>query len=270
MLNQFYPIISNGSGNDEIASPFKYAENKPWLFKHVALVKQKQIKRCYIIFHYSPEKNKFLKKLKVVFNFHSGSTVTKVFMYKNALIAISPLGSAAAAKLMEELSVFGICEFIAIGSAGCLKAENKDKFLLVEKAIRHEGVSYHYLKPSTYVSTNKELNSEIKNFLNKKGFEYVKSITWTSDGFYRETKQKVEMAKKLGASAVEMECAAWCAVAKFRGFKFTQLLYFSDLIDQGAWTRLLKYKKSSNDDKRYMISLLVKDMIDFNNSEDKK
>ena len=196
MENNLFPILLNGCGNEEIATPNGYARNKPWEFKNVDYIKSKGINRCYIIFHYSPEKNKFLKKLKVIFNFHSGSTVTKVFLYKNALIAISPLGAPAAAKLMEELSVFGITEFIALGSAGCLNSNIKDKFLLVEKAIRDEGVSYHYLEPSTYVPTNEDLNNELELFLKNKNLPYVRGITWTSDGFYRETTQKVEMAKK--------------------------------------------------------------------------
>jgi len=220
MLNKQYPILLNGCDINEISSPMAYAKHKPWLFKNLDYIKKQKIKRCYIVFYYNPEKNKFFKKLRVIFNFHSGSTITKVFIYKNALIAISPLGSAAAAKLMEELSVFGITEFIAVGSAGCLNPNIKNKFLLVNKAIRDEGVSYHYLKPSTYVSTNKELNTIIQEFLKDRNINYVKGVTWTSDGFYRETNKKVEMAKELGANAVEMECAAWCAVAKYRGLNF--------------------------------------------------
>ncbi len=262
MNKEMPPILLEGTGADEISSPERYAKNKFWEFKYVDYVKSKNIKRCYFIFHYNPEKNKFLKKLKVVFNFHSGSTITKVFVYKNALIAISPLGGPAAAKLMEELSIFGITEFIAVGSAGCLSPENRDKFLLVEKAIRDEGTSYHYLKPSTYVETDETLTKEVELFLKEREFGFVKGITWTGDALYRETEQKTKMAKSFGAVSAEMECASWCAVAKYRGFKFAQLIYFSDIIAQGEWTRVLKYKKTGNDAKRYMMSLLVKEMID--------
>ena len=134
--------------------------------------------------------------------------------------------------------------------------------MLVEKAIRDEGTSYHYLEPSTYVETDNDLSVEIEEFLKQKEIKFVKGITWTGDALYRETKQKTEMAKSLGALSAEMECASWCAVAKYRGFKFAQLIYFSDIIAQGEWTRVLKYKKTGNDAKRQMVSLLVKDMID--------
>ena len=258
------PILMNCNGKNEIVTPQSFATHVPEAFKNVWYVKSKSIHRAYLIFYDEPKHNKFLKKLKIVFVFHAGSVTTKVFEYKNSLIAISPLGAPAAANLMEELSIFGIDEFIAIGSAGCLDENIKDKFIIVQRAIRDEGLSYHYLKPSTYVETSKELNQKIEKFLQKNNFTYKKCVTWTNDAYYRETQKKIEMAKKLGAVAVEMECASWCAVAKYRGFKFSQLLYFSDLVKQSGWERYLKQTKGYHNDKRDIIVIIVKDMIDTN------
>ena len=129
------PIMTSCCGTDEVVTPEGFAEHVPTEFSMLNYVKNKNIKRCYIIFYDTPEQNEFLKDLKVVFNFHAGSTVTKVFEYKNNLIAISPLGGPAAANLMEEISIFGINEFIAIGSAGCLDSEIKDKFVFFKGEI---------------------------------------------------------------------------------------------------------------------------------------
>lgn len=262
MKKEIIPILTEGCGTDEIVTPEGFAKHVPTEFAMINYVKDKKINRCYIIFYDSPEQNEFLKNLKVVFNFHAGSVTTKVFEYKNNLIAISPLGGPAAASLMEEISIFGINEFIAIGSAGCFNPEIKDKLVLIEKAIRDEGVSYHYIKPSTYVETNKQLNFELEQYLRKNDFKYIKATTWTNDAYYRETTQKIEMAKKLGAVAVEMECASWCAVAKYRKFKFTQILYFSDLVKQDAWTRIIGQTKGYHNNKRDNIVVLVKSIID--------
>lgn len=256
------PIITACSGSNEVVTPEGFAEHVPTEFTLLNYVKNKKINRCYIIFYDSPDQNDFLKDLKVVFNFHAGSTVTKVFEYKNNLIAISPLGGPAAANLMEEISIFGIKEFVAIGSAGCLNAEIKDKFVLIDKAIRDEGTSYHYLEPNTYVETDNQLNFELENYLKHNNFKYIKATTWTNDAYYRETKQKIEMAKSLGAVAVEMECASWCAVAKYRNFKFSQLLYFSDLVKQDAWSRIVSQTNGYHNDKRDIIVVIVKNMID--------
>lgn len=262
MKDYIIPIMTSCCGTDEVVTPEGFAEHVPTEFSMLNYVKNKNIKRCYIIFYDTPEQNEFLKDLKVVFNFHAGSTITKVFEYKNNLIAISPLGGPAAANLMEEISIFGINEFIAIGSAGCLDSEIKDKFVLIDKAIRDEGTSYHYIEPSTYVETNNQLNSELEAYLKQNDFKYVKATTWTNDAYYRETKQKIEMAKTLGAVAVEMECASWCAVAKYRNFKFSQLLYFSDLVKQDAWSRIVSQSKGYHNDKRDIIVVIVKNMID--------
>lgn len=260
--NANIPIISCFDGSNEITTALGFADHVPEAFKHADSIKQKGIHRAYIVFYDEPKKNKFLKKLKSIFLFHAGSTITSVFEYKKCLIAISPMGGPAAAGLMEELSVFGINEFIAIGSAGCLNENLQDKFILVDKAIRDEGLSYHYLKPATYVSTNETLNHELEQFLQENGFEYNKSTTWTTDAIYRETDKKVAMAKELGAVAVEMECASWCAVAEYRNFKFSQLLYFSDLVKQEGWTRLLKMDKTYKENKKDIILLIVKQMIE--------
>ena len=257
-----YPIIESWNGENEIVSPLSFSQQIPQVFKNVEQVKQKGIKRCFLVFYDNAEDNQFLNTLNVVFKFHAGSVTTNVYEYKNALIAIAPLGGPAAATLMEELSIFGINEFIAIGSAGCLNEKIKDKFVIVNKAIRDEGLSYHYIRPSTYISTDKALNGLVENYLKENNFDYKKIITWTNDAYYRETDKKVEMAKKLGAEAVEMECASWCAVAKFRGFKFSQLLYFSDLLTQDAWERLIHSTKDYHNKKQEAIILIVKDMIE--------
>ena len=84
--------------------------------------------------------------------------------------------------------------------------------------------------------------------------------TWTTDAIYRETTDKLKMAKDLGAVAVEMECAAWASVAKFRDFKFSQILYFSDVLSKTSWNILFKEETLSNS--KDLPLLIAKDMID--------
>lgn len=59
---------------------------------------------------------------------------------------------------------------------------------------------------------------------------YQEVITWTTDGFYRETKEKVEYRKSEGCSVVEMECSALAACAQFRNVVFGQILYTADTL----------------------------------------
>lgn len=68
----------------------------------------------------------------------------------------------------------------------------------------------------------------IEKALMKNGKTYRKCKTWTTDGFYRETKEMVLYRKEEGYSVVEMECASLAACAKMRGVIFGQLLFTAD------------------------------------------
>ena len=64
---------------------------------------------------------------------------------------------------------------------------------------------------------------------------YVPGKTWTTDALYRETRGKVERRVAEGCLTVEMEAAAFFAVAAFRGVTFGQLLYAGDDLSGDAW-----------------------------------
>ena len=67
------------------------------------------------------------------------------------------LGSPMIATRMEELIQFGIKKFISIGEAGALQKDLKiGEIVVCNKAIRDEGVSYHYLKSSKYTVSPKK------------------------------------------------------------------------------------------------------------------
>ena len=64
---------------------------------------------------------------------------------------------------------------------------------------------------------------------------YVQGKTWTTDGFYRETPAKVPLRRAEGCLTVEMEAAAFFAVAQFRGVQFGQMLYGGDDVSGAEW-----------------------------------
>ena len=155
---------------------------------------------------------------------------------KKVLIEVITIGAPVAAGTIEYLNCYGIKNVVAFGSAGCIS----DKFdarnlLVVERAIRDEGASYHYLPASLDVDLDKELSDKLTVFLNKKKIQNTKATTWTTDAFFRETKQRISKRIKQGAVAVEMECSALASVCKFYGMKFCQFLFFSDTVKNGDW-----------------------------------
>lgn len=162
-------------------------------------------------------------------------SVTKVFnVYKvihngvELAICQAPLGGAAATQIMEQLIAGGVKKIIATGCCGALVADNEGDFYIPTSALRHEGTSYHYLPPSREVELNQAAVGAIEKVLCKRKLSFQKCKTWTTDGFYRETKEMVEYRKAEGCSVVEMECASLAACAQFRNIVFGQLLFTAD------------------------------------------
>jgi uridine phosphorylase len=119
-------------------------------------------------------------------------------------------------------------KIIAAGCCGALITDHEGDFYIPVSALRQEGTSYHYLPPSREVSLNANAVNAIAKVLNNHAFHYKKCKTWTTDGFYRETKEMVEYRKSEGYSVVEMECASLAACAEFRDIIFGQLLFTAD------------------------------------------
>lgn len=142
----------------------------------------------------------------------------------------APVGAAAATQILDWLIGYGVKKIIAGGCCGALKDYAEGEFLIPYKALRDEGTSYHYAPPSRYIEINKGAVSAIENTFKEHSLPYEKVITWSTDGFYRETKEKVHYRKEEGCSVVEMECSALAACAKMRNAIFGQILYTADTL----------------------------------------
>jgi uridine phosphorylase len=107
--------------------------------------------------------------------------------------------------------------------------------IVPSSAIRDEGTSYHYLPPGREVQASAEGVAAIERVLKKVNADYIVAKTWTTDGLYRETPAKVRHRRTEGCVTVEMEAAAFFAVAQFRGVTFAQLLYGGDDVGSDKW-----------------------------------
>lgn len=140
----------------------------------------------------------------------------------------APLGGAGAVQIMEQLIAGGVKEIIAAGCCGALVEDTEGSFFVPAAALRQEGTSYHYLPPSREVQLDLKPIQAICKVLEREGLAYKTCKTWTTDGFYRETREMVQYRKAEGCSVVEMECASMAACAKMRGVSFGQLLFTAD------------------------------------------
>ena len=152
--------------------------------------------------------------------------------YKGERVCLcqAPVGASAAAQIMDWLIAYGVKKIISAGSCGALADLEENMFLIPYTCLRDEGTSYHYIPPSRYVDVDKTALTAIETALANLGVTARKIKTWTTDGFYRETKEKTTYRREEGCEAVEMECAALCAVAKMRGATFGMLLYTADTL----------------------------------------
>lgn len=162
-------------------------------------------------------------------------SITKTFyVYKTKIqgkeIAFvqAPLGGAGAVQIMEQMIAGGAKYIIAAGSCGALEHGAEGDFFVPTAALRQEGTSYQYLPPAREVELCKDAIIAIEKALTKAGLSFRRCKTWTTDGFYRETKEMVLYRKSEGYSVVEMECASMAACAKMRGVIFGQLLFTAD------------------------------------------
>ena len=140
----------------------------------------------------------------------------------------APVGSAPATQILDWLIGYGVREIISSGSCGALEKFPESTFLVPNKALRDEGTSYHYAPPSRFMEICKRARKAIEDTIREHGMKYQEVITWSTDGFYRETKEKVAYRKSEGCSVVEMECSALAACADFRGVTWGMILYTAD------------------------------------------
>ncbi len=166
----------------------------------------------------------------------------------------APVGAPAAVQILDWLISYGVREVVSAGSCGSLVDYAENVFLVPYKALRDEGTSYHYLPPSRYVDVSERSRRAILQTLQAHNLPYHEVKTWTTDGFFRETKGKVASRKQEGCAVVEMECSALAACAQMRGIVWGEILYTADTLhdvenyDERNW---------GGDSKAYALKLCI-------------
>ena len=140
----------------------------------------------------------------------------------------SPIGAAASAQVLDTLVSCGCRKVIAVGSCGVLADIPENAFIVPVRALRAEGTSYHYLPASRYIELDEEPVLAIEETFKRFDLPFVTCTTWSTDGFFRETKDMVKYRLEEGCSVVEMECSALASCCRKRGAKFGQFLFTAD------------------------------------------
>lgn len=128
------------------------------------------------------------------------------------------VGAPFAVLVAEELFASGCRLLLSLTSAGQVAPEvPTPSFVLIERALRDEGTSYHYLPPSDFAEGDPALIARAAAALAGCGRPVVAGASWTTDAPFRETEGAIAAARAGGALAVEMEAAALYAFARAAG-----------------------------------------------------
>ena len=102
---------------------------------------------------------------------------------------------------------------------------------MIDRALRDEGTSHHYLPPSAFVEVDRGLADRAFAGLAPLPHLIHRGTSWTTDAPYRETEHDIAAARAEGALAVEMEAAALYAFAHARS---RPVLCFAHVTNQMA------------------------------------
>ena len=124
------------------------------------------------------------------------------------------VGASFAVLVAEELFASGCDLLISLTSAGqILPAGAPPYFVVIDRALRDEGTSYHYAPPSEFADANPELTAAAIKALATLDQRSFLGPSWTTDAPFRETSEAIDSARARGIFAVEMEAAALYAFA---------------------------------------------------------
>ena len=127
------------------------------------------------------------------------------------------VGASFAVLVAEELFASGCRLLFSVTSAGRIsQTPDPPFFVLITRALRDEGTSYHYLPPSDYSAMNDDILEKVRNVLSTPGAPVFLGASWTTDAPFRETEVAIEYACSENIMAVEMEAAALYAFAQAR------------------------------------------------------
>lgn len=128
------------------------------------------------------------------------------------------VGAAFAVLIAEELFASGCRFLVSVTSAGQITPLGAPPyFVVIDRALRDEGTSYHYLPPGDFADADPGLVAAALAALRTAGPPVYQGASWTTDAPFRETEAAIEANRARGILAVEMEAAALYAFSRARG-----------------------------------------------------
>jgi len=143
------------------------------------------------------------------------------------------VGAPFAVLIAEELFASGCRLLLSITSAGQITQSGRPPyFVIIDRALRDEGTSYHYEPPSEYGEADAVLVATAVEALKGTEQRVMVGSSWTTDAPFRETADAIAAARSKGVLAVEMEAAALYAFARTAGVQVLCLAHVTNTMGQ--------------------------------------
>jgi uridine phosphorylase len=139
------------------------------------------------------------------------------------------VGAPFAVLVAEELVASGCGLLISLTSAGRIAAApGVASFMVIDRALRDEGTSYHYLPPARWSHLHPDLRGRLATLTMPDGPPIAHGASWTTDAPFRETATDIDRHRAAGVLAVEMEAAALYALARAKGHSIVCLAHLTN------------------------------------------
>lgn len=153
------------------------------------------------------------------------------------------IGAPVTAAVAENLIATGAEVLCIVGGGAALQHDIQPTDAIVaDRAIRDEGVSYHYLPPEAEATATPALADHLEAAFRESDLDTHRGTTWTTSAFYRETVDEVAHYAEQGVVSAEMEAAALFAVAEFRGVESAAAFDVGDLLTDEEWDDGVAYE----------------------------
>lgn len=125
------------------------------------------------------------------------------------------VGAPFAVLVAEEMFACRCRLLVSITSAGqIVPAGRPPYFVIIDRALRDEGTSYHYAPASEYGEADPALVAVAETALKGGSLQVLTGASWTTDAPFRETADAIAAARAKGVLSVEMEAAALYTFAR--------------------------------------------------------
>jgi uridine phosphorylase len=163
------------------------------------------------------------------------------------------VGAPFAVLVAEELFASGCRLLISLTSAGQITpAAPPPYFVVIDRALRDEGTSYHYAPPAEFAEADAQLVAVAMAALDGQEPNAIAGPSWTTDAPFRETAAAIAAARARGILAVEMEAAALYAFAQATGTRVLCLAHVTNTMGQAGQD----FEKGEGDGARAALAVL--------------